>query len=97
MRRKEGWLKVFLRHENPNIVMLQKTKREVCDRWFVGSVWTIRNEAWASFPVCGALGGVIVVKGALGLRAARCHPSAPRLKAGDAPSRRRCLGTQGAT
>ena len=86
MRRKEGWLKVFLRHENPNIVMLQKTKREVCDRWFVGSVWTIRNEAWASFPVCGALGGVIVVKGAPGLRAARCHPSAPRLKASNAPS-----------
>ncbi|RVW79539.1 hypothetical protein CK203_051709 [Vitis vinifera] len=37
-----------------------------------------------------------VVKGAPRLRAARRHPPAPRLKAGDAPSRSRRLGVQGA-
>ena len=41
--------------------------------------------------------GTIVVKGAPRLEAARRHPLAPRLKAGDTPSRRRRLGTQGAT
>ena len=42
----------------------------------------------------------ILVKGASRLGAVRCHPSTPRLKAGDAPSRRRHLGAllwQGAT
>ena len=39
----------------------------------------------------------IVVKGAPMLGAARCHPSVPRLKVGDAPSQRRRIGEQGAT
>ncbi|RVW33929.1 hypothetical protein CK203_082927 [Vitis vinifera] len=41
-------------------------------------------------------GRVIVLKGAPRLGAARRHPPAPRLKRGDAPSRRRRLGAQGA-
>ncbi|RVW70253.1 hypothetical protein CK203_056194 [Vitis vinifera] len=42
------------------------------------------------------VGRNIVVKGAPRLGATRRHPSAPRLKAGNAPSGRRRLGAQGA-
>ena len=41
--------------------------------------------------------GTIVVKGAPRLGVARRHPPAPRLKAGDSPSRRCRFGMQGAT
>ena len=43
-RKKRRVVKDFLRHENPDVVMFQETKREVCDRRFVGSVWTARNK-----------------------------------------------------
>ena len=36
--------KDFLRLENPDIAMFQKTKKEECDRRFVGSVWSVRNK-----------------------------------------------------
>ncbi|RVW35135.1 hypothetical protein CK203_085898 [Vitis vinifera] len=42
-------------------------------------------------------GNFIVVKGAPRLRAAQCHPPVPRLKASDAPSRRRRLGATRST
>ena len=54
-------VKDFLQHENPDIVMLQETKREVCDRRFVSNVWTTRNKAWTSLPTCGALGGALII------------------------------------
>ena len=37
-------IKDFLRLENPDVVMIQETKKEKCDRRFVGSVWTVRNK-----------------------------------------------------
>ena len=37
-RKKQRVVKDFLRLENLNSVMFQETKREVCDRKFVGSV-----------------------------------------------------------
>ena len=60
-RRKIMVVKDFLQHENPNIVMLQETKREVCDRRFVSNVWTTRNKAWTSLPTCGASGGALII------------------------------------
>ena len=60
-RKKRRVVKDFLRHENPDVVMFQETKREVCDRRFVGSVWTARNKGWASLPACGASGGILII------------------------------------
>ncbi|RVX07516.1 hypothetical protein CK203_025219 [Vitis vinifera] len=40
--------------KNPDVVMFQETKREVCDRKFVESVWLVRNKEWAALPACGA-------------------------------------------
>ncbi|WJZ94571.1 hypothetical protein VitviT2T_013415 [Vitis vinifera] len=41
--------------------MLQETKREVCDRRFVGSVWSVRNKEWVALPTCGASGGILII------------------------------------
>ena len=43
-RKKRRVVKDFLQLENPEVVMFQETKREVCDRRFVGSVWLVRNK-----------------------------------------------------
>ena len=43
-RNKRRMVKDFLRSENPDVVMIQKTKKEKYDRRFVGSVWTVRNK-----------------------------------------------------
>ena len=53
-------VKDFLRLQNPDVVMFQETKREVCDRRFVGSVWSVRNKEWAAFPACRASGGILI-------------------------------------
>ena len=37
-RKKRRVVKDFLRLENPDVVMFRETKRDVCDRRFVGSV-----------------------------------------------------------
>ena len=37
-RNKRRVVKDFLRLENPNVVMIQETKKEKCDRRFVSSV-----------------------------------------------------------
>ena len=42
-------------------MMIQETKREVCDKRFVGSVWTVRNKEWAALPAFGALGGILII------------------------------------
>ena len=41
--------------------MFQESKREVCDRRFVGSVWSVRNKEWAVLPACGASGGILII------------------------------------
>ena len=60
-RKKRRVVKDFLQLENPNVVMFQETKRKVCDRRFVGSVWSVRNKEWAALPACGALGGILII------------------------------------
>ena len=54
-------VKDFLRLENPDVVMIQETKKMECNRRFVDSVWTVRNKEWAAFPACGALGGILII------------------------------------
>ena len=60
-RKKQRVVKDFLRLENPDVVMIQETKRVVCDRRFFGSVWTVRNKEWAALLACGALGGILII------------------------------------
>ncbi|RVW30895.1 hypothetical protein CK203_102803 [Vitis vinifera] len=60
-RTKRRVVKDFLRLQNPDVVMFQETKREVCDRRFVGSVWSVRNKEWAILPACGASGGILII------------------------------------
>ncbi|KAJ9678126.1 hypothetical protein PVL29_022887 [Vitis rotundifolia] len=60
-RKKRRVVKDFLRLENPDVVMFQETKREICDRRFVGSVWSVRNKEWATFPACGASGEILIM------------------------------------
>ena len=43
-RNKRRVVKDFLKSENPDVVMIQETKKEKCDRRFVDSVWTVRNK-----------------------------------------------------
>ena len=54
-------VKYFLRLQNPDVVMFQETKREVCDKRFVGSVWSVRNKEWAALPTCRASGGILII------------------------------------
>ncbi|RVW45741.1 hypothetical protein CK203_094977 [Vitis vinifera] len=54
-------IKDFLRLENPDVVMIQETKKEKCDKRLVGSVWTIRNKDWVILPACGASGGILFI------------------------------------
>ena len=60
-RKKRRVVKDFLRFQNLDVVMFQETKREVCDRRFVGSVWLVRNKEWAALPACGASGGILII------------------------------------
>ncbi|RVX02466.1 hypothetical protein CK203_031122 [Vitis vinifera] len=54
-RNKRRMVKDFLRSENPDVVMIQETKKEKCDRRFVGSVWTVRNKDWVALLACGGI------------------------------------------
>ena len=54
-------IKDFLRLENPDVVMIQETKKEKCDRRLVGSVWTVRNKDWVILLACGASGGILFI------------------------------------
>ena len=60
-KKKRRVVKDFLRSEKPDVVMFQETKKEECDRRFVGSVWTARNKDWAALPTCGASGGILII------------------------------------
>ena len=33
----------------------------MCDRRFVGSVWSVKNKKWAALPAFGALGGILII------------------------------------
>ena len=42
--KKRRVVKDFISLENLDVVLSQETKRESCDRRFVGSVWKIKNK-----------------------------------------------------
>ena len=67
-RNKRRVVKDFLRLENPNVVMIQETKKEKCDRRFVSSVWTVRYKDWVALPACGASGGILIIWDSKNLR-----------------------------
>ncbi|RVX04307.1 Beta-arabinofuranosyltransferase RAY1 [Vitis vinifera] len=67
-RNKRRMVKDFLRSENPDVVMIQETKKEICDRRFVGSVWTARNKDWVALPASGASGGILIIWDSKNLR-----------------------------
>ena len=60
-RKKRRVVKEFFRLENSDVVMIQETKMEVCDRRFVGSVWTVRNKEWVALPTSGASSGILII------------------------------------
>ena len=60
-RNKRRVVKDFLRSENSNVVMIQETKKEKCDRRFVGSVWTVRNKEWVALPACRTSGEILII------------------------------------
>ena len=60
-RTKRRVVKDFLRLQNLDVVMFQETKREECDRRFVGSVWSVRNKEWAILLACRASGGILII------------------------------------
>ncbi|RVW90394.1 hypothetical protein CK203_045761 [Vitis vinifera] len=70
-RNKRRMVKDFLRSENPDVVMIQETKKENCDRRFVGSVWTVRNKDWVALPASGASGGILIIWDSKNLRRER--------------------------
>ncbi|WKA03336.1 hypothetical protein VitviT2T_021451 [Vitis vinifera] len=67
-RNKCRMVKDFLRSKNPDVVMIQETKKENCDRRFVGSVWTVRNKDWVALPASGASGGILIIWDSKNLR-----------------------------
>ena len=67
-RNKRRMVKDFLKTENPDVVMIQETKKEICDRRFVGSVWTARNKDWVALPASGASGGILIIWDSKNLR-----------------------------
>ncbi|RVW34407.1 Transposon TX1 uncharacterized 149 kDa protein [Vitis vinifera] len=66
-RNKRRMVKDFLRSENPDVVMIQETKKENCDRRFVGSVWTVRNKDWVALPAW-LRGGILIIWDSKNLR-----------------------------
>ena len=59
-KKKRRVVKDLLCHENPDVVLLQETKRELCDRRLLGSVWKVSNKEWVVLPTSGASGGVAI-------------------------------------
>ncbi|RVX22528.1 Transposon TX1 uncharacterized 149 kDa protein [Vitis vinifera] len=49
-RKKRRIVRRFLSTQNPDVVMLQETKREIWDRRSVSSVWKGRSLEWAALP-----------------------------------------------
>ncbi|RVW37380.1 hypothetical protein CK203_087736 [Vitis vinifera] len=47
--------------QNPDVVMLQETKREIWDRRLVSSIWKGKSLDWVALPACGASGGIVIL------------------------------------
>ena len=41
--------------------MIQETKKVVCDRRFISSVWTVKNKEWAALQTCRASGEILII------------------------------------
>ena len=54
-------MKELLVQVNPDIALFQETKREFCDRRFVGSVWKVRKQEWAVLPACGTWERAVII------------------------------------
>ena len=46
---------------DPDIVVLQETKREEVNRSFVGSIWRSRFKEWILLPAVGTAGGILIM------------------------------------
>ncbi|RVW50855.1 putative mitochondrial protein [Vitis vinifera] len=55
-RKKRRTVRRFLSTQNPDVVMLQETKREIWDRRLVSSIWKGKSLDWVALPACGARG-----------------------------------------
>ena len=87
---------IFLNHDNSSLheIEFQAKKKRKTEKIEIRNILEfqhIENE----FGTGNLYIVAIVVKGGPRLRVARRHPSAPRLRGGDAPSRRHRLGVQG--
>ena len=60
-RKKRRIVRRFLSTQNADVMMLQKTKREIWDRRSVSSVWKGRSLEWAALSACGASGGIVIL------------------------------------
>ncbi|RVW67200.1 hypothetical protein CK203_065147 [Vitis vinifera] len=60
-RKKRRIVRRFLSTQNPDVVLLQETKREIWDRRFVSSVWKGKCLDWVALPACGAFGGIVIL------------------------------------
>ena len=59
--RYRGIIKDYLNRINPDIVILQETKKEVLDERWVRSLWKVRFRNWVALPSMGRAGGIIVM------------------------------------
>ena len=46
---------------DPDIVVLQETKREEVNRLLVGSLWRSRFKKWIVLPAVGSAGGILIM------------------------------------
>ena len=60
-RKKRGVIKDFLRHHQPDRVVLRETKVEVCERRFMQSLWGVRHRRWVCLPASGRSGGGLIL------------------------------------
>ena len=60
-RKKRRTVRRFLSTQNPDVVMLQETKREIWDRRSVSSVWKGKSLDWVALPACGASRGIVIL------------------------------------
>ncbi|RVW83303.1 Transposon TX1 uncharacterized 149 kDa protein [Vitis vinifera] len=60
-RKKRRTVRRFLSTQNPDVVMLQETKREIWDRRLVSSIWKGKSLDWVALPACGASGGIVIL------------------------------------
>ena len=60
-KKKRDIVKGFLRSQDPDIVLLQETKKENWDKHFLVSVWIGRDRERTALPACGASGGVVII------------------------------------